>query len=180
MQYQGWITLLSRAGVTGLSAEIVRENDTIKLLNGVVHHEIDPRVSQVNRGKAIGAYAEAYFGGKKQSKYMNGEDIMAYAKKFSKAFNTSDSPWNEKNDPELWMWKKTCIIQLAKLLPKNDNNDASQYIKKAIEYEYRQDSRVYEAIKNSNNLKIGQNENTKENNEEDQAGNQDAGPADNS
>ena len=157
IQYQGWITLLSRAGVSGLQAEIVRENDKFSIRNGVVDHEIDYRMSESERGEEIGAYAEAYFGGRKQSKYMNGKDIIAYAKKFSKSFTKKDSPWNKENDPELWMWKKTAIIQLAKLLPKNDNNGAAQYIKKAIEMEYQEDSRMYDAIRESDKLRMGNN-----------------------
>lgn len=41
-------------------------------------------------------------------------------KGMSKAANSDHSPWNSASDPELWMWKKTVLKQLAKLLPKTE------------------------------------------------------------
>ena len=39
-------------------------------------------------------------------------------KEMSQGAASTYSPWNQKNDPELWMWKKTAIRQLFKSLPK--------------------------------------------------------------
>lgn len=120
MGYQGYVTLFYRAGVRAIQGEIVRENDDFTLENGVPVHKVDPRKSKEARGKAIGAFVKVVLpSGEPVYKYMNGEDIISHAKKFSKAFNKDDSPWKESNDPELHMWKKTVLLQMKSMLPKN-------------------------------------------------------------
>lgn len=120
MGYQGYVTLFYRAGVRAIQGEIVREHDDFSLENGVPVHKVDPRKSKEARGKAIGAFVKVVLpSGEPVYKYMNGEDIIAHAKKFSKAFSKDDSPWKESNDPELHMWKKTVLLQMKSMLPKN-------------------------------------------------------------
>lgn len=117
--YQGVITLLYGAGVQSISASIIREKDQFEYEEGLepklVHK---PDVMSADRGKAIGAYAVAVVNGQKMFKVMNEAEIMRF-KDFSKAKSSDFSPWNS-NDPELWMWKKTVIRQLSKVLPKNE------------------------------------------------------------
>lgn len=121
MGYQGYVTLFYRAGVRAIQGEIVRENDEFSLENGIVSHKVDPRKSKESRGKAIGAFVRVVMpSGEPVFKYMNGEDIISHARKFSKAFSKTDSPWKEENDPELHMWKKTVLLQMKSTLPKND------------------------------------------------------------
>lgn len=128
--YKGIVTLLYGAGVESITDGIVRENDEIEIVNGQVFHKVDYKKSAVDRGAAIGAYIIATANnGKVMSKYMHRDDLLAHAKKFSKSYNSATSPWKEENDPELWMWKKTVLIQLAKLLPKNEK------LNKAIAYD---------------------------------------------
>ena len=117
--YQGLVTLFYRAGVRSITAEIVYEKDKFDYTNGIITHT--PDVFSDDRGKAIGAYVivETQQGGKLY-KVMKKKDIMEIGKKFSKSFNTSYTPWKEANDPELWMWKKTVLKQIAKLVPKNE------------------------------------------------------------
>jgi len=120
MGYQGYVVLFYRAGVRAIQGEIVREHDEFTLETGIPFHKIDPRKSKESRGKAIGAYMRVVLPtGEPTYKYMNGEDIISHAKKFSKAFNKDDSPWKESNDPELHMWKKTVLLQMKSTLPKN-------------------------------------------------------------
>jgi recombination protein RecT len=118
--YQGIVTLLYRAGVESIRSEIVREHDSFSYVNGAVTHSIDITKSNKARGKAVAAYAIAIVNGHEVAKAMNAEDIVGIGKKFSKSFNSKFTPWNEEQDPELWMWKKTVLKQLAKLLPKNE------------------------------------------------------------
>jgi recombination protein RecT len=118
--YQGIVTLFYRAGGTGIRAEIVRKNDEFSYENGKIHHKIDIFKSNLERGEAVGAYAIAKVNGEEICKAMNKVDILAIGKNFSKSFNTEFTPWKEKNDPELNMWKKTVLKQLAKMLPKNE------------------------------------------------------------
>lgn len=116
--YQGLVTLFYRAGARSIVAEIVRKNDEFSVVNGEIFHKPD---YFSDRGEAIGAYVivELQMGGK-VTKVMSKPDIIAIGQKFSKSFATDFSPWKEKNDPELWMWKKTVLKQAAKIVPKNE------------------------------------------------------------
>ena len=117
--YQGLVTLFYRAGVRSITAEIVYKEDKFEHINGEFNH--NPDVFSDDRGEAIGAYViiELQAGGK-VSKVMSKKEIMKIGKDFSKSFSSEYSPWNEKNDPQLWMWKKTVLKQSAKLVPKNE------------------------------------------------------------
>lgn len=48
-------------------------------------------------------------------------------KKFSQSASSDkdwvrkESPWNEDKDPEKNMWRKTCLKQLSKMLPMNED-----------------------------------------------------------
>lgn len=150
--YQGLITLFYRAGVTAIYSDIVREHDGIEIVNGNIKHTIDPKKSNKERGKDIGAYVVITFKGSTMGKYMHADDIIAIGQKFSKSFSTSFSPWKEANDPEKWMWKKTVLKQMAKLLPKNET------INKAIA-EDNKDSNIQDRLEKaqveSEPLKMG-------------------------
>jgi recombination protein RecT len=161
--YQGLVTLFYRAGVRSIVAEIVYENDDFNVTNGVITHK--PDYFSDNRGAAKGAYVivELQAGGK-VSKVMSKKQILEIGQKFSKTFNSDFTPWNEKNDPDLWMWKKTALKQVGKLVPKNET------IFKAIA-EDNKDSvigdRLVGALESGDDLKMGSllkkgNENTKQ------------------
>ena len=155
--YQGLITLFYRAGGTSIRAEIIRENDTFSYENGAIIHKIDIFKSNAQRGKAVGAYAIAVVNGHEISKAMNSEDILAFGKKFSKSFASQYTPWNESSDPELWMWKKTVLKQLGKMMPKNET------IYKAIaednEDSIISDRKKMEGLKDESKLTMGNLEN---------------------
>ena len=117
---------MSRSNVVVTQAEIVREKDTIKILGGTqagIYHEI-PTTGL--RGAPIGIYVIAKYLGETVYKYMSKDEVLEF-KKFSqsskyppKEGQKDYSPWNPENDPELWMWKKTCLKQLSKTLPQNE------------------------------------------------------------
>ncbi len=124
--YQGFQTLMYRnGGIKSLWAEIVRKNDDFHIELGsepkLVH-----RPSLEDRGEPVGAYAVAVINGHRVFKYMSEADIMKI-KDISQAGDKSFSPWNSKNDPEKWMWKKTCIKQLSKTLPKSEGLSKGVY-----------------------------------------------------
>ena len=73
---------------------------------------------------------------------MSKKQILDIGKKFSQSFSTDFSPWKESNDPELWMWKKTCLKQVSKLVPKNE------VLIRAIEYDNTEDTDFGEIRKN--------------------------------
>ena len=117
--YQGLVTLFYRAGVKSIASEVVYKSDDFKYINGEIFH--NPDIFSEDRGVAIGAYVivETQTGGK-ISKVMKKSDIINIGKTFSKSYTSEYSPWNAKNDPELWMWKKSVLKQVAKLVPKNE------------------------------------------------------------
>lgn len=116
--YQGLVTLFYRAGVREIVAEIVYEKDKFSVVNGKIQHEADYFAP---RGDAKGAYVIVTLqAGGQVSKVMSKDEILEIAKKFSKSYSGDFSPWNEKQDPQKWMWKKTVLKQCAKLVPKNE------------------------------------------------------------
>ncbi len=119
--YQGIVTLLYAAGNREVIAEQVYAKDKFSISRGKISHEVDPLLSKDERGAWIGTYAiiVTATGGTLEG-YMTKKDILKHAKKFSKSFTSEYSPWNEKNDPEGWMPRKTVLKQVAKLAPKNE------------------------------------------------------------
>jgi len=117
--YQGLVTLFYRAGARSVVSEIVYEKDDFEYVNGQVTHR--PDVFADERGAAKGAYCIVELhSGAKVSKVMSAKDILTIAKKFSKSYASDHTPWKEDQDPQLWMWRKTVLKQLAKLVPKNE------------------------------------------------------------
>jgi len=148
--YQGIITLLYKAGAKSVVSEVVRLKDKFEIVNGSMTHSVNPLMTIKERGKRIGAYAiiTLQTGGKVE-KFMTSEDILAFGKRFSKSFSSSFSPWNVKNDPESWMWRKTVLKQASKLAPKNET------INIAMSYD-NEDSVLSDKIKkDSAGLKMG-------------------------
>lgn len=149
--YQGLVTLFYRAGARSIAAEIVRKKDKFSYKNGVLDHS--PDVFSDDRGEAIGAYVTVTTQqGGLVTKVMSKKEILDIAKKFSKSYGGDFSPWNEKSDPELWMWKKTVLKQAAKLVPKNET------IFKAIDADNKDSiisDRLEKAKKGSTSLSMG-------------------------
>ena len=52
---------------------------------------------------------------------MGKTEILGIRDRFSKSKDSASSPWSEKNDPEGWMYKKTVLKQIAKLVPTNEH-----------------------------------------------------------
>lgn len=129
--YQGIVTLLWRTEkLRAIKAIVVHDNEHFRYEEGLeTRLEHTPTKFGEKKGKPIGVYAVAETtNGGRLFKVMSEDDVMAI-KDMSKAKDKKDSPWNSK-DPERWMWKKTCLIQLAKLLPK------TQELRQAIEKDY--------------------------------------------
>lgn len=149
--YQGLVTLLYRAGVRAITAEIVYEKDSFEYLSGEVTHR--PDVFADDRGEPIGAYVIITLpSGDKVAKVMKKKDILAHGQKFSKSYGSKFSPWDPKNDPELWMWKKTVLKQAQKLVPKNET------VNRAIAEDNKDsviEDRLKEAEVDSESIKMG-------------------------
>lgn len=128
--YQGLVTLFYRSGAKEIIAEIVYAKDDFSYKNGVLEH--NPDVFDDNRGEAIGSYVIIKLSnGGTVTKVMSKREILDIAQKFSKSFKADHTPWDQENDPQLWMWRKTVLKQIAKIVPKNE------VIIKAIEEDNR-------------------------------------------
>jgi recombination protein RecT len=131
--YQGLVTLLYRTNkIKSITSNIIYENDVFEYEEGLeaklVHK---PAMFGKPKGDPIGAYTVVHLtGGQKTFKVMDRDGIMGI-KALSKAKDSKESPWNSNQDPQLWMWKKTCLIQHAKLLPRTEE------LQKAIEEDYK-------------------------------------------
>lgn len=130
--YQGLVTLLYRTNkIAAIAANIVYENDQFEYeegLNAKLIHK--PTAFGKPKGDWIGVYTIAeMINGAKTFKVMDRAAVMGI-KGLSKAKNSAESPWNSNKDPELWMPKKTCLIQHTKLLPK------TQELQQAIDNDY--------------------------------------------
>ena len=119
MAYKGFVELFYRSGVQSIWSSVVRENDDFTYQLGTNPNLIH-RPANTSRGEEIGAYACAKVNGETTFVYMNRDEIQAI-KNMSPAAKRPQSPWN-MNDPQKWMWQKTCIKQLAKTLPKSGSS----------------------------------------------------------
>lgn len=131
--YQGIITLIWRTGqVKSMKAIVVYKNEHFRYEEGIdTVLEHTPTKFGEKKGEPIGVYAVAEtVNGGRVFTVMSKEQVLDI-KELSKAKASKESPWNSDKDPEMWMWKKTCLIQLAKLLPK------SKDVRKAIEEDYK-------------------------------------------
>lgn len=117
--YQGMITLMYRSGVQNIRSNIIFANDDFEYTEGLEPHLSHKPCWRGDKGEVIGVYAVARINGTDIFKVLSIEDVMKF-KEFSQSKGSEYSPWNEKNDPERWMLRKTAIKQLAKLLPKNN------------------------------------------------------------
>lgn len=172
--YQWYVTLLYKAWINSIYAEIVRKNDKFENImwsEPKIDHRINPVHTLAERWEPIWAYVVVKVNWEKIHKFMTKEEILKF-KTFSQSANAKEewardlSPWNEKNDPELNMWKKTVLKQIIKYLPKNekivkaieiDNIEAPVNPKKEVVTWWAEDLQKLDNI--FNNLESNQKEN---------------------
>jgi recombination protein RecT len=115
--YRGLMTLARRSGdVSTIDAEVVRACDTFHYERGT-----EPKLSHVpydgdeDPGALIKVWALARLrDGGIQLKVMTGREVAKIKARSAAVQGGHSSPWD--TDPE-WMWRKTCLKQLCKLLP---------------------------------------------------------------
>jgi recombination protein RecT len=113
--YRGLIELAYRSGkVSNIDTHWVREGDHFEYRYGLT-----PDLTHVpcdKPGALTAAYAVATMtDGSKQFTVITRDDAME-TKSRSQSANSQYSPWNHKDD-EKWMWAKTAVRRLCKLLP---------------------------------------------------------------
>jgi len=125
MGYKGFKTLAFRSGISRMGAELVCVNDFYEEERGT-----NPRIThrtpvKGERGEPYRVYAWAEIAkGDMVFVSMDKEEVMKI-KAMSKSKDSG--PW-ASGDPMLWMWKKTAIKQLAKLLPTSDKLERAVYV----------------------------------------------------
>lgn len=117
--YQWMVKILYDAGIQSIRADIIRKNDKFSYINWKIQHSVDIFKSAKDRWAPVWAYVIVKVNWEEIGKAMNSEDILKF-KEFSKSAKSDYSPWNISKDPELWMWIKTVLKQIYKLLPKNE------------------------------------------------------------
>jgi recombination protein RecT len=117
--YLGIVELVYRSPeINDLDTQIVFEEDFFEEELGSSKNLTHRPGIEGKRGKPRGVYAIANLAnGSQKWKYLTEETIMKF-KEMSQGATSEYSPWNAKNDPERWMWRKTAIKQLWKELPK--------------------------------------------------------------
>jgi recombination protein RecT len=141
--YQGMVTLAYRAGIKRISSEVIYKNDAFDYSLGTapfINHKAD--IFNDDRGEPIGVYAVALLdNGASLYQLMSKSDIekireKSQAYQYEKKKGDKNSPWFPENDPLLWMWKKTCIKQLYKLLPKSSDMQKAAEMDTKADVEY--------------------------------------------
>lgn len=124
--YRGLLKLAWNSGlITLIDYDKICENDKYEYSKGF-DSKFNHQPAFGDRGKAIAYYAYAEIkGGGKALHLMSTEEVEAHAKRFSKAYKGSSSPWKSDFDA---MAIKTVMIQLCdKKLPKATTNEALMF-----------------------------------------------------
>ena len=158
--YKGLIDLAYRSGeVELIQAHIVYENDDFECEYGI-NAKLSHKPAAIDRGEPIKVYAlfKTKSGGY-GFEVMSMDDVRAHAAKYSKAYNSSFSPWKTNFEE---MAKKTVLKQVLKYAPlKSDFVKAvvqDETIKATISedmYEV-QDNTVFEAEYSEVNTETGE------------------------
>lgn len=125
--YKGLVKILLRSGdIQSIEAHVVYEGDVFDVQYGTnpkLNHE--PKAIVRTADKISHVYCVAFFkSGRTQFHVLSRQDIINI-KNMSK--NNNDLYFNDQKNPNRWMEKKCCLIQLSKLL------DKDYYGTKAIE-----------------------------------------------
>lgn len=147
--YKGMMNILLRSGdVTRVHTEVVYEGEKFIPIMGLepdIIHEPDYKISRKAKDITF-VYAVAKMkNGEYQYAVMTREQIMA-VKEMSKYDN--DLYFNDKDSPNRWMERKTVLLQLAKMLPKD------YYGKKAAELDGKLSSGATLSLEGESEVKI--------------------------
>lgn len=147
--YKGLHTIILRSGeVTKVHTECVYEGDEFEPIYGLEPNIIHKPNFSVERNattlKFVYAVAKLK-NGDYQFCVLSKNDIIKI-KSLSRYDN--DLYFNDAKDPQMWMVRKTALIQLSKMLPKDF------YGKKAVEMDNQLEGGAYLSLDEDNNIKI--------------------------
>jgi recombination protein RecT len=147
--YKGLVNILLRSGeVSKVDAQIVYEGDEFKAIYGLEQSIVHiPNFDAERSAKTLKyVYAVAKLrNGDYQFNVLTKGDIIKISN-MSKYNN--HLYFNDDRDPNMWMLKKTAVIQLAKMLPKD------YYGKKAVELENQLEGGAVLVLDDDQNVKV--------------------------
>jgi len=135
--YQGLLALCRRSGqIASINAQIVYENEVkqgrFKYQEGDAPSLQHEPIIIGEKGDPVAAYATATLkSGEKQIAVMSRDEINAIRDSYSKAGDKETGPWYDEVAVK-WMWKKTTLIQLQKLLPRDTEDQNQAKLAKAV------------------------------------------------
>jgi recombination protein RecT len=147
--YKGLVKILLRGGnVVKIHAECVYEGDEFR-----VEYGLTPNISHLpnlDNPKSSSRFKYVYVvaklaSGDHQFVVLSKSDVLKI-QQMSKYNN--ELYWNDAKDPQMWMIKKTALIQLAKLLPKD------YYGTKAVELDSNIEGGALLSLDENNEVKI--------------------------
>lgn len=147
--YKGMVNVLLRGGeVTKVHTECVYEGDEFEAIYGleqnIIHKPNFTAERNSNTLKFVYAVAKLK-NGDYQFCVLSKGDIIKIA---SMSKYNNSLYFNDKQDPNMWMVRKTALMQLAKMLPKD------YYGKKAVEMENRMEGGATLILDENNDVKI--------------------------
>lgn len=147
--YKGLHTIILRSGeVTKVHTECVYEGDEFEPIYGLEPNIIHKPNFNVARNATTLKFVYAV------AKLKNGDYQFCVLSKSDiikiKSLSRYDNElyFNDAKDPQMWMVRKTALIQLSKMLPKDF------YGKKAVEMDNRLEGGAYLSLDEDNNIKI--------------------------
>jgi len=118
--YQGIVSILLRSGkIESIQTRCVFEGDSFEVRYGseeTLHHVPDLDVEHSSKTLKY-VYANAFLANKRQQFTVLTKAQLLKLKSLSRYDN--ELYFNDAKDPEFWMLRKTALIQLSKLLPKD-------------------------------------------------------------
>lgn len=120
-QYNGLVKLMLNAGAKCVVSRVVYEGDLFTFREGLEPPNYCPAAVLGNdRGERRFVYAAVCTSsGMWQVEVMSPKQIESI-KSRSKGAKFDDSPWQSKHEDDVnWMWRKTCLKQLSKLVSKS-------------------------------------------------------------
>lgn len=147
--YRGLVAIILRSGeVDHIDTYLVFEGEKFKVTYGLkpnIEHEGNyeiPRNSETLRF----VYAVATLKSGRQQFFVMSKGEIIKVQQLSRYNN--ELYFNDRKDPNFWMARKTALIQLAKLLPKD------YYGKQAVDLEQRIEGGAYLSLDENNQIKI--------------------------
>jgi len=146
--YKGLVKILLRSGdIQSIEAHVVYEGDVFDVQYGTnpkLNHE--PKATERTANKISHVYCVAFFkSGRSQFHVLTRQEINSI-KGMSKYNN--DLYFNDQKNPNRWMEKKCCLIQLSKLL------DKDYYGTKAIELDGKLEGGAMLTLDNDNQIRV--------------------------